>query len=61
MADPRDPFDELRRPSVPLVPSSDFAASLFSRLREELGMPSTVEAQSETAPVPFGGLAMAAV
>ena len=58
MADLRDPFDELRRPSVPLVPSRDFAASLFGRLREELGMASTVGAQSETPQVAFGGLAM---
>ena len=59
MADLRDPFDDLRRPSVPLVPRAAVVASLFSRLREEFGMSSTVEAQdSESTEVAFGGLAM---
>ena len=59
MPDIRDPFDDLRRPSVPLVPRPEFAASLFDRLREEFGMTSTDEAQSaESTQVAFGGLAM---
>jgi predicted enzyme related to lactoylglutathione lyase len=59
MADLRDPFEELRRPAVPLAPRAAFVASLFSRLREEFGMSSTVEAQdSEPTQVAFGGLAM---
>ena len=57
MADLRDPFDDLRRPSVPLVPRAAFVASLFSRLREEFGMSSTVEAQGlpveNASPVPI--------
>jgi len=59
MADIRDPFDDLRRPLVPLVPRPEFVASLFGRLREEFGMTSTEEAQtSESTQVPHGGLAM---
>ena len=59
MPDIRDPFDDLRRPSVPLVPRPEFVASLFDRLREEFGMTSTEEAQNaESTQVPFGGLAM---
>ena len=59
MADIRDPFDDLRRPLVPLVPRPEFVASLFDRLREEFGMTSTEEAQtSESTQVPHGGLAM---
>ena len=42
MPDIRDPFDDLRRPLVPLVPRPEFVASLFNRLREEFGMTSTV-------------------
>ncbi len=59
MADLRDPFDDLRRPAVPLVPRADFVASLFTRLREEFGMTPAVEAQgSDSTRVAFGGLAM---
>jgi predicted enzyme related to lactoylglutathione lyase len=59
MADIRDPFDELRRPLVPLVPRPEFVASLFDQLREEFGMTSTEEAQtSESTQVLHGGLAM---
>ncbi len=59
MPDTRDPFEDLRRPVVPLDPRAEFAASLFSRLREELGMTSTVGAEgTESTDVVFGGLAM---
>ena len=59
MPDIRDPFDDLRRPLVPLDPRPEFVSSLFDRLREEFGMSSTEAAQtSETTQVPHGGLAM---
>jgi predicted enzyme related to lactoylglutathione lyase len=59
MSDFRDAFDDLRRPVVPLDPRPEFAASLFNRLREEFGMPSTVGAsESESTEIAFGGLAM---
>jgi predicted enzyme related to lactoylglutathione lyase len=59
MAELRDPFDDLRRPAVPLSPRADFVASLFTRLREEFGMTPTIDARdSESKQVAFGGLAM---
>src|SRR5262245_2854525 len=59
MADARDPFDVLRRPVAPLAPRPEFVTSLFRKLREELGMTSTVEPQdTESSDVVHGSLAM---
>lgn len=41
MPDVRDPFDDLRRPVVPLAPRPEFVASLRRRLQEEIGMTGT--------------------
>ena len=53
MSDVRDPFDDLRRPVVPLAPRPEFVASLRRRLQEELNMTDTIT----TRPV-HGDLAM---
>jgi predicted enzyme related to lactoylglutathione lyase len=58
MTDARDPFDDLRRAAVPLAPSREFTASLFARLREELGMTSTVGAHDAEPEVAHGHLVM---
>jgi predicted enzyme related to lactoylglutathione lyase len=59
MSELRDPFDDLRRPVAPRAPSPRFAASLFTRLREELGMSSMVGVEEhESVDVGHGGLAM---
>ena len=41
MSDVRDPFDDLRRPVVPLGTRPEFAASLRRRLQEEIEMTGT--------------------